>query len=246
ATGEVSYPDMPNAGHFDIEEARTYAENIGSHWGLMNIWSLSAVQLLFMVEYGSMHSQTLLGRGIVDKASGSDFAGENTGAFNIDDHLGHNGTGRGYGADDGLVPICYRWIENLWGNTWSFIDGYAAVDAAYRILKADGSATNFGESGWGVNDYDTSTATPITSDGYISNIEHEALLKYMLIPAAVAGSTSTYIPDYFWAHDAGETNILLAGGYWGIGSKAGLGCLNSRHDVAYSYRLIAARLEFMG
>jgi len=244
-TGGVSYTDMPNAGHLDIDEARTYCTNVGSHWGLMNIWSLSAIQLLFMVEYGDMDSQANIGRGIVDKASGTGFAGELTAATSINSNLGDNGTGAGTGAD-GVVPIAYRWIENPWGNVWKFIDGYEAVDAAYHILKATGGWTNSGPSIWGAGDYDASTAAPITADSYVKNIEYETALKYLLIASVIGGSTSTYIPDYFYAHNATETNILLASGAWAGASFAGLGCLYSGYVASHSLRLFGCRLEFIG
>jgi len=242
-TGEP-YPDLPSDS-LTIDQARTYAENIGSHWGIENIWTMAAIQMLYMIEYGNMDSQTGIGRGIVDKASGTGFAGELTAASSINSNLGDNGTGTGTGTD-GLVPIAYRWIENHWGNAWKFIDGYEAVDAAYHILKATGGWTNSGPSVWGSGDYDASTATPITTDGYLSNIVYEAALKYLLIASAVAGSDSTYIPDYFYAHDAGEVNILLAGGNWSCASHAGLSCLYSGFVASGSSRDVGCRLEFIG
>lgn len=244
-TGEVSYTDMPNAGHLDIEEARTYCENVGTGWGMLNIWSLSALQLLFMIEYGNTDSQSGPGRGIVDKESGLGFAGENTAASSINSNLDDNGTGVGTGTD-GLVPITYRWIENPWGNVWIFIDGYEAVDAAYHILNATGAWDNIGPALWDADDYDASTAAPITADGYISNIKYESVLKYLLIASAVVGSDSTYIPDFFYAHDATETNILLAGGSWYRASYAGLGYLCSADVASASSRNIGCRLEFIG
>ena len=244
-TGGVSYTDMPNAGVLTIDYARGFCTNVGSHWGMLNIWSLSAIQLLFMTEYGNMDSQTNLGRGIVDKANGVDFAGELTAADSINSNLAANGTGAGTGTD-GLVPIAYRWIENPWGNVWTFVDGYSSVNEAYHILKATGGWTNSGPSIWGAGDYDASTATPITAAGYISNIVYEAVLKYLLIAEAVVGSDATYIPDNFYPHDTDETNILLAGGSWIYTSNAGLGFLNSDNVASYSDRVVGCRLEFIG
>jgi len=225
---------------FDIGDARTYAGNIGTGWGLMNIWTLSAIQLLFMIEYGNMDSQTNVGRGIVDKASGTGFAGELTGADSIDTNVGANGTGTGTGTN-GLTPIAYRWIENLWGNVWIFADGYNAVDAEYRIINRDGSGTFADPIAGG--DYEASEATPIGNDGYISNIEYENILKYFLFAQAVAGSSSTYIPDQFDAHEAGETNIALASSPWDTTTLAGLATLNSLSDAAGSGRKLAGRCE---
>jgi len=250
-TGGVSYTDMPNAGVLTIDYARTFCTNIGTGWGLLNIWSLSAIQILHMIEYGNLDSQTNIGRGVVDLDSGSDFAGVNTGAASINSLLGANGTGAGTNglageAADGDVSIAYRWIENPWGNVWKFVDGYEAVDAAYHILKATGAWDNSGPSVWDSDDYDASTGAPITSDGYVSNILYEAALKYLFIAEAVAGADSTHIPDYLYAHDNGETNILLAGGYWNYGSPAGLSFLRSNDVASGSDRTFGCRSEFIG
>jgi len=233
----------PTGRSVTIAHSRTLAGNIGAGWGLFNIWSYSAVRLLFYIEFAGADSQTLVGKGIVDKASGTGFAGELNGHDSIDTNIGVNGTGTGTGTD-GLTPIAYRGIENLWGNIWQFIDGYNALDAAYRIINRDGSGTFADPIAGG--DYESSLAIPITSDGYQSNIEWEDLLALLLIPSAVAGSSASYLYDYFYAHDAGETNILQAGGYWLNGVTAGIGFLASSDVASYSCRILGGRLEFIG
>ena len=225
-----------------ISTFRTWAENINAgdtRWGIMSMWPLSAVRLLYYIEYADANSQTAIGRGVVDAA-----AKVNTGADGIDANLATNGTGTGTGTD-GLTPIAYRGIENFWGNTWQFIDGYEAHDAPnkYRIIKRDGSGTF--RNPFQAGDYETSTATPITTDGYQSNIIYETLLKYLLIPNAVAGSSSTYLCDYFWAHDATEVNLLLFGGGWGDAVKAGVACLHSNDIASVVLTNVGARLEFI-
>ena len=229
----------------DIDDARGYGEAVGTGWGITLIHSLAARKLLNMIEYGNLDSQTNIGRGVVDLAGGTGFAGLETSAASIDSNLAANGTGVGTG-DNGDVPVTWRWIENPWGNTWEFTDGYEAVDAAYHVLKVTGAWDNSGPSVWDSDDYDVSEAVPIMANGYISNIVYEAVLKHLLIPAAVAGSSSICIPDYFYAHDAGETNILLAGGRWDCSSCAGLGYLRSAGVASGSARSIGARLEFIG
>jgi hypothetical protein len=66
-----------------------------------------------------------------------------------------------------------------------------------------------------------------------------------MIPSAVAGSSSTYLCDYLYAHNAGHTNILLAGGAWEHGDKAGIGYLSANNEASMSNRQIGARLEFI-
>ena len=241
-TGGVAYPDLPNSGRFTIDDAETYANNIGSGFGCMNIWTMSAIRLLFYTEMGSLDSQNVLGRGIVDKASGTDFAGEFTGADGIDSNVGTNGTGAGTGSD-GYTPIAYRGLENLWGNVWQFCIGYTAVDAEYRITKRDGTGALSGDLAAG--EYEASIATPITTDGFQSDVLTENLLQYLMIPNSVTGSSSTYLCDYFYVHDAGEINIVLSGGYWFYGSNAGVGSLRSSSGSSTSTRNFGARFEFI-
>jgi hypothetical protein len=241
-TGGVAYPDLPNSGRFTIDDAETYANNIGSGYGTMNIWTMSAIRLLFYTEMGSLDSQTALGRGVVDLDAGTDFAGVLCGADSADTNIGTNGTGTGTGTD-GETPIVYRGIENLWGNVWKFCIGYTAVDAEYRITKRDGTGILAGDLAAG--EYEASNVSPITTDGYQSDVETENLLKYLLIGSETAGSSSTYLCDYFYVHDAGETNILLSGGYWGNGSAAGVGSLDSPYGSSCSLRSISARFEFI-
>jgi hypothetical protein len=234
----------PSAIAFDIDDAEDFGNNIGSGWGITNIWTYSAIKMLMMADWGNLDSQTELGRGVVDKASGTGFNGELTGADSIDSNLDSTLTGAGTGTD-GEVPVTWRGIENFWGNAWQFIIGYNAVDAEYRILNKAGlsGATLAGTIGGG--DYTASAAVPITSDGYIDDIEWEDILKYLLIPSSVGGSSSTYIHDYFWAHGAGETNILLASAAWNGSSSAGAGYLNSKYVASTSDRGLGARLEYI-
>jgi hypothetical protein len=240
-TGGVGYTGLPS-DHFDIDEAELYANNISAGYGCMNIWTMSAIRLLFYTEMGSLDSQSILGRGIVDKASGTDFAGELTGADSIDSNVGINGTGVGIGSD-GYTPIAYRGLENLWGNVWQFVIGYNAVDAEHRITPRDGTGVLAGNLAAG--EYEASIVEPILSDGYQSDVETENLLKYLMIGSETAGSSSTYLCDYFYVHDAGEQNVLLSGGNWYDGSIAGVGYLHSAYGSSYSHRSFGARFEFI-
>ena len=236
----------PTSRAVTITHARTLSGNIGAGWGILSIWPLSAVQLLFYTEYAGANSQTLVGEGIVDKASGTGFNGEVSGFDSIDTNIGVNGTGAGTGAD-GLTPIAYRGIENLWGNIYQFIDGYEAVDAEYRIINRDGTGTFANPIAGG--DYEASLAVPLAdagNDEYITNIAYEDLLQYIFLAGAVAGSSSTYLCDYWYSHRTGQTNILRAGGWWNNAVLAGVGFRHSADVAAGAYRLVGARLEFIG
>lgn len=225
-----------------ITTFRSDAQAVGSNWQQATIWGYAAHKLLSMIYLGSMDSQSIVGEGIVDSSK------HNTGADSMDDQItaANLGTAMGTGTN-GQTPICMLWEENTWGNLRTFVDGYEAVDSEYRILNRDGSWATIGPDGWTSSDYETSSASPLTNDdGYIDDIESEELLAILGIPSSTAGSDSTYIPDYLYSHDSGENNILFVGGYWYDGLEAGLSCMFSFFDVAYSFSGLGARLEFIG
>ena len=223
---------------------RTRAEAIDSvRWGITSIWSLSAIKLLYYIEYADADSQTTIGKGITGAAAKSV-----TGDDGIDANLATNGTGTGTGVDD-ETPIAYRGIENLWGNVGLFIDGYNAVngsDAAhvkYRLINRDGSGT-FADALAG-GDYEESSNLVNPSNGYIKNIVWEDLLSLQFIGSDNTGLTTSHLYDYFYVHDAGEVNILFAGGGWAYGAMAGVAFLLSYGDATISYAYVGGRLEFI-
>ena len=135
--------------------------------------------------------------------------------------------------------------ENPWGNVWKYLVGVIAVDAEYRLIKADGGTSAIIDTTLGAGTYDTSLAAPITSDGYISGVVHnDDLLSALYLASAVAGSDATYLCDYFYAHDLTEEDILLGGGPCDCAGGAGPGYLRAHTVASYSDRTVGARLEY--
>jgi len=235
-----------------IANSETYCNNIGSsRWGCENIWTLDAISMLYVVEYANWNSQSTsvgIGRGIVDKASGTGFAGENNGSFSSDTNIATNGTGTGTGSTDGKVPIVYRGIENLWGNVYQFIIGIDVLDAAYRVLKRDGTGAVACPLASG--QYESSVAAPVqyadpgNLDSYAKDILYEDLSKYLILPNLGGGSDSTYLCDRTYWHRAGQTNIFLVGGSWTYGAYCGVGCRLAHYGASSSARYCGCRLEF--
>lgn len=221
-----------------IATFRTNAEARGPRWGITSMWPLAAVQLLYYIEYANANSQTQIGRGIVDDPG----AGQVTGLNSADTNIAVNGTGTGTGTD-GLTPAVYRGIENLWGNTGQFIDGWNALNTEYRIIRRDGTGVLQDALAYG--GYEVSIAAPIVADGYVRNIEYEDLLKYLFIPSTLNGSSTTYLCDYFYAHNPEEVNILIFGGSWDDGSRAGVVYFSTDQMKNTFDSYFSARLEFV-
>lgn len=232
--------------------AETYANNNGSsRWGCMNVWTLDAITLLYLIEYANWNSQSRtvgLGQGVVNKPWLRRWGGENTGSGSADSNIGINGTGHAIGTD-GLVHEIFRGLEDLWGNAWTFVIGLDALDTAYRILKRNGLGTPACPLNSG--NYESTVAAPVTynvstmPDGYSKDLLYEDLTKYLMIPNLAGGSSSTYLCDWISWHRSGQTNILLAGGRWSYGASCGVGCRRLAGVGSASARDCAARLEFI-
>jgi len=163
-----------------------------------------------------------------------------TAAASVDSNLDAAGTGVGTGAD-GDVPATYRYMENLMGKrSMLLLMDTTRLMQSIVLIERNGDGT-FAD---GLATYEASSMASITTDGYISDIEWDRVMKYLFIASATGGGAGTYIPDYQYSHDAGETNILLAGGYWHDASNAGLSHLSSNDVASNSARYLSARAEY--
>ena len=225
------------------------AKLIGSCWGIQSFWTQALIQSLFYIEYANLNSQSALAPGRTNASNTQALA---TGQGNA--LMGTNGTGGGTNQQ----AVCYRGIENPWGNIWKFIIGFNSVDAAYNVMKRDGTGALAAVLASGAYEQ-TSGITPLngTSNisgtdgggychGYASDLVFSDPLKLAFIPSALSGSDTTYLSDYFYSHTAGisQTGILRAGGDWRDAGRAGVGDLCA-YDAAASngHPNVGARLE---
>lgn len=189
---------------------RLWSKAKGSGWGLIDISTLSAIQMLYLVEFANNNSQQMIGRGYCD----GNTAKINTGSCDIVPNL----TGRPTGTD-GKTDIVYRGIEGIWGNLWEFVDGVNWNGGTYYVCNdpskyADDTATNYsrlsftGSTGW--------RGSFISQEGLDANGN-----PHIILPAACSGgSETTYECDSTWS-DAGWKTIRR-GGSWAYGSSCGL------------------------
>lgn len=96
---------------------RTQARTKGSGWNILDVSTLSAIQMLILVEYANNNVQTAIGRGNCDRSS-SEFI--KTGTCDSVPNL--TGIPTGTNGETGVV---WRGIENFWGNIQTLIDGAA-------------------------------------------------------------------------------------------------------------------------
>jgi len=225
--------------------------NIGAGWGLMNFHTLCLLQMLFYIEYASFDSQSKVGPGYTNTANTGPLASGSAAAF-------ERPNGTSVGTTD-VQAVSWRGIENLWGNVWQFIPGYNTTDTSHRILNRDGTGTIADVMASGsyesitspipLNGVDNISGTDQGDycHGYVSALARDSgnILGPMFVPGALSGASNTYLTDYFYSHQSGisQTGVLLAGGNWRDGAKAGVGFRSAYNGPAYVRADVGGRLE---
>lgn len=206
--------DGSNNHTFTRATARSLAAARGSGWQIGDILTASCSQLLFMIEYATMDSQTALGQGNVSN-TGS-YAGVL--ASGGTSSLG-NASGNG-GDNDGKHSVSYRGEENLWGNVWTWQDGANMYNSNTGILYwADhGFADDTTNS-----PYQSSGFNFARANGYVSAFGYSEACDFLFIAAETSGDSANPVGDYFYQNYSysGMTVATLGGGC-SIGSDAGL------------------------
>lgn len=121
---------------------------------------------------------------------------------------------------NGLYPMKYRGIENLWGNMWQFCDGVNINERqAWVARDADDYASNLFAA-----PYEQLSYINHNADGYQISTGFDADHPFAAFPTTVGGSASTYYSDYYY-QTTGQ-RIALVGSFWTFGAVAGLALWN--------------------
>lgn len=235
------------------------AKNRGEGWHSLGIKTASMEQLLMIVEMGMMNLQTAIGQGVVNLpwTTGSDTTSSYAGATGSTASLG-NGTGRatktttyegGKATDytvDGKTSICYRGVENFWGNIWKFAYGinfYCEVGKPFLGYVC--KDFNYAESKKTDNYENIGFALP-SENGYVSAMGYSTKYDWLFLPSEVKGNSSLPVGDYYYQNNTWDGyRIALLGGYWSIGSYAGGFCWSLVSGVGNRNRSIGGRLVYV-
>ena len=202
--------------------ARSNAKGIGSKFHLYDFSTYCAIIWLYVVEFADWDCQSKIGRGRVDNNSRAVNTGDSDG---LTYHTGRK-------ADtNGVFAVQYRWIENLWGNVYQWVDGFNAngTTAYYCTdysMYADDTTTGYTQIG------------TLPASGWIKDLT--VTDNGLMIPKTSGGSETTYIPDYVDSNSGWR--VLCVGGGWFNGSRAGLFRFDANYSSSYSDSSISARL----
>lgn len=235
------------------------AKNRGECWHSLGIKTASMEQLLMIVEMGMMNLQTAIGQGVVNLpwTTGSDTTSSYAGATGSTASLG-NGTGRatktttyegGKATDytvDGKTSICYRGVENFWGNIWKFAYGinfYCEVGKPFLGYVC--KDFNYAESKKTDNYENIGFALP-SENGYVSAMGYSTKYDWLFLPSEVKGNSSLPVGDYYYQNNTWNGyRIAPLGGRWTGGSVAGGFYWNLADGVGTRYRDVGGRLVYV-
>ena len=195
---------------FTRAQGRACATARGTGWYQIGFKQIQAVQMLFGVEFG-FNSQNTVGQGYTYSSnSATTYVGQTTNATS-----GDTTTGGGTAGD--MKPVCWRGIENLWGNIWSWIDGFIG-----------NSGTGYFKNDYNFDDtYSSSTYTQIgftlPSTNYSTYFGYDSTNDWIIFPHSASSTVDPTgsIGDRFYLNTSTNRMCFLGGG-WYAGSDAGL------------------------
>ena len=235
------------------------AKNRGEGWHSFGIKTASMEQLLMIVEMGMMNLQTAIGQGVVNIpwTTGSDTTSSYAGATGSTASLG-NGTGRATetttyeggvatkNTADGKTSICYRGVENFWGNIWKFAYGinfYCEVGKPFLGYVC--KDFNYAESKRTDNYENIGFALP-SENGYVSAMGYSTNYDWLFLPSEVKGNSSLPVGDYYYQNNTWDGyRIARLGGSWADGSSAGGFYWGLSYGVGDRDRHIGGRLVYV-
>lgn len=219
---------------------RKLAEKRGSGWEQAYAATVSASQMLMLIEYASFNMQSCIGNGAVSKTD--------DGATNMSEPTGTTinlGNASGVAANfNGIQMISYRGEENFWGNIWGWVDGINQyMDATTHegtIYIADHTFTD--DIGTGA--YEDAGIIAVFGDGYVSAFCYSEKYDWLFIPGELLGNTALPVGDYCWNGNTGW-RVAQLGARCNGGLHAGAFCWDLNDASSGRYRSIGGRLVYV-
>ena len=215
---------------------RTIAAKRGSGWSQQTIQSVSATQILFLVEYASFNIQEKLGAGVTTKVDdGATSMTEITGATST---LG-NKSGQVINTN-GYSVVAYRGEENPFGNLWKWVDG---INTNNGSTFAEGGTGTIYVADHGFKDdsgdapyHEVGFSSVYLGWSYISAFGYAEDDDWLFYPTEGKGNSSLPVGDCGQVVNPGW-RVAILGAYWTYGSSSGLFCLTVYSDSSVSVYL---------
>ena len=223
---------------------RTIAAKRGSGWSQQTIQSVSATQILFLVEYASFNIQEKLGAGVTTKVDdGATSMTEITGATTT---LG-NKSGQVINTN-GYSVVAYRGEENPFGNLWKWVDGintnngstFAEGDTGTIYVADHGFKDDSGDAPY----HEVGFSSVYLGWSYISAFGYAEDDDWLFYPTEGKGNSSLPVGDCGQVVNPGW-RVATLGASWYSGSLSGLFCLLVGSDSGGRNRHVGGRLLYV-
>lgn len=227
-----------------FDNLRQLAANRGEGWQLSDIRSESVLQMLFMIEFGSLNGQYNVGKGVVNVSgigemiTGSTASlGNGTGRASSTTFINQNTTTQQTAEDK--TAISYRGMENPWGDYWRAIDKI--------VIKGEGKSYG------GIPYYNGTDSLdfclPNMSYGWISNmgigsVDYDWI--YMPIKCDNKGNSALPVGDSTWTTSSmNGTKMVFVGGGTTANESAGLFDYSCDGNLSASLGKVNGRIMFI-
>lgn len=201
---------------------RTQAKANGNGYENSGFYQLVFRQVMYLLKYKNLDSQTAIGRGFVDGNSAATTTG-NTNAKGMD-----------FGETTGKLQMKLFGLEDFWGNIWEWIDGIV-TDSSWNMLTA---TDNFNDAGTGYENQGKGASANVS--GYLT--KPQGTTKTGFLAKECGGSETTYFCDYAYLY---SSCVASFGGNWSYASYAGAFHLHVSSTASNSSANVAARLMFL-
>lgn len=209
---------------------RNNAKAKGAGWSLIDIAALSAIQMLFLVEYATNDSQKAIGRGYCDRNRNALQSGTCNNVPGL--------TGRPAGTD-GKVDVVYRGIEGVWGNVTEWVDGVNFDGKTVYVCNDPSKYKDDTSTGY------TKLSYSLASDGHISQEGLDTgANEHVMLPTETSGSETTYYCDYGASGNSGW-RVVCVGGAVDSGSDCGLFTAYCELSSSNSNSVLGSRLLYI-
>lgn len=216
-----------------IATFRTQAQANGSGYEQSGFYQLTFRQVMFILKYKTLNSQSAVGMGYVLSSHTAAIASGGTETWGMDCEEIKK-TNPSYMTDQNHHVKCFG-LEDFWGNIWEWIDGLVS-DSSRNVLTAN---SGFNDSGSGY--------TNNGNGGVSSNIGNymskpQGSTKAGFVAKEVSGSESTYFCDFAFLY---ASCVALFGGGWVDSAYAGAFRLDVDTAASHSAADVAARLMYL-
>lgn len=207
-------------GNKTIGDFRTIAQANGQGYDQLAFYQWTFIQAMFILKYGSLDSQTALGRGLTKNNT---FV--NTG--------GTNGKGIDFGTVNGTDQMRFQYLEDVWGNKLQWCDGCGTASGKFWTGTDKFNNNRDGYQGYAAESLSWEYIKKALGDSERGFLGKEG-----------GASETTYYSDYTYVSPGGAY-FAVVGGFRGRGGHAGVFCFRCSYDASAAGSYYGARLMFL-